>query len=274
MVPAGCRHGVAFFGMKEPLVLIHGFTGTPMTWEPVLSPLSEHFDVHAVTLAGHCGGPALGEGIECTPAALADDLERQMDDLGLETAHIGGNSLGGWLALELAVRGRARSVVALAPAGGWEQGSREERRLGRFFRRQRRMIEMSAPYTERLLRRPGLRKLAMRDVCVHGDRWTPAQAVAMSRGALDCSIYEAFIDIIERDGPPKAFEGIEVPVRIAWGTKDRILPAERHLPGYRRLLPDAEYTTLEGAGHIPMIDDPEGVVRSIREVTTRAPQPV
>jgi pimeloyl-ACP methyl ester carboxylesterase len=259
--------------MKEPLVLIHGFSGTPLIWEPVLDRLAERHELHAVTLAGHCGGPVLADGVECTPAALADDLERQMDELGLETAHLCGNSLGGWMALELAVRGRARSVVALAPAGGWERGGREEQRLGRFFRRQRRMLSLSAPYSERLLRRPRLRRLALRDVCVHGDRWTPGQAVAMSRGALECTIYEAFIEIIERDGPPQAFEGIDVPVRIAWGTRDRILPEAIHAAGYRRLLGDAEFTTLEGVGHIPMIDDPEAVSRTILEVTARVRQP-
>ena len=55
-------------------------------------------------------------------ALLPDAIERAMDDAGFETAHIAGNSLGGYLALQLAARGRARSVVALAPAGGWAKG--------------------------------------------------------------------------------------------------------------------------------------------------------
>ena len=258
---------------KEPLVLIHGFSGTPLVWEPVLDRLAEHHELHAVTLAGHCGGPVLADGVECTPAALADDLERQMDELGLETAHIAGNSLGGWMAIELAARGRARTAVALAPAGGWERGSREERRLARFFRRQHRMIALSAPYTERLMRRPRLRHLAMRDVCVHGERWTPEQAVAMSRGALECAIYEPFIEIIERDGPPTSFAAIDVPVRIVWCAKDRILPEARHAPGYRRMVPGAEVLTLQDAGHVPMIDDPEGTSRMILEVTGRVAVP-
>src|SRR4051812_6958850 len=47
-----------------------------------------------------------------------------MDEAGFATAHLAGNSLGGWLALKLAERGRARSVVALAPAGGWAEDDR------------------------------------------------------------------------------------------------------------------------------------------------------
>jgi pimeloyl-ACP methyl ester carboxylesterase len=65
--------------------------------------------------------------------ALVDAVERDLDAAGFDTAHVVGNSLGGWIAFDLATRGRARSVVALAPAGGWEQGSRAERRLRTLF---------------------------------------------------------------------------------------------------------------------------------------------
>ena len=74
----------------------------------------------APTLAGHAGGPPI-EG-EITDDALADGVERAMDEAGIATAHIVGNSLGGYIALQLAARGRAESVVALAPAGGWAAG--------------------------------------------------------------------------------------------------------------------------------------------------------
>ena len=54
---------------------------------------------------------------------LADHVERQLDELGWETAHIVGNSLGGWVAFELERRGRARSVTGVAAAGGWTRFS-------------------------------------------------------------------------------------------------------------------------------------------------------
>src|SRR3954462_2053846 len=93
------------------------------TWELVLPALERRHDVLAVTLAGHAGGPPLaGDAGDAGDAALADAVERAMDDAGFETAHLVVNSLGGWIALQLAVRERARSVVALAPAGGWAPG--------------------------------------------------------------------------------------------------------------------------------------------------------
>ena len=86
----------------------------------MLPALEAEHDVLAPTLAGHAGGPPI-EG-EITNEVLADGVERAMDEAGFETAHIVGNSLGGYVALQMAERGRAQTVVALAPAGGWAEG--------------------------------------------------------------------------------------------------------------------------------------------------------
>ena len=98
---------------------MHGFTDTWRTWELVLPALERRHDVLAPTLPGHAGGPPI-EG-EITDRLIADAVEQAMDDAGFVTAHIVGNSLGGFVALQLAARGRADSVVALAPAGGWAE---------------------------------------------------------------------------------------------------------------------------------------------------------
>jgi pimeloyl-ACP methyl ester carboxylesterase len=109
----------------EPLVLIHGFSATRGVWQPLLESLERDHQVLAVNLAGHVGGPEIPDGTDVSVGALVDAVERDMDAAGFETAHLVGNSLGGWISLELAKRGRARSVVAIAPAGGWEQNTRE-----------------------------------------------------------------------------------------------------------------------------------------------------
>lgn len=82
----------------------------------MLGELERHHDVLAPTLAGHAGGPPL-EG-DAKDAVLTDAIEQAMDAAGFRTAHIVGNSLGGFVALQLAARGRAESVVALAPRAG------------------------------------------------------------------------------------------------------------------------------------------------------------
>ena len=106
-------------GSGSPLVLLHGFTGSWRIWDLVLPALEREHDVFAPTLPGHAGGPPADE---VTQDAILDAVERQIDELGWETAHIVGNSLGGYIALHLAARGRARTAVALAPAGGWAPG--------------------------------------------------------------------------------------------------------------------------------------------------------
>lgn len=252
---------------RSPLVLIHGFSGTPGVWEPVADRLAERHELLVPVVAGHCGGAALADGVACGVPALVDELEAQMDAAGLDTAHVCGNSLGGWLALELAVRGRARSVVALAPAGGWEAGSPEERRLRRLFLRNHRALQLLGPRARSLVSRPGLRKLVLRDISAHPERYTPSQALQAVEGARDCTIYMDLLEAILRDGPPRAFDGIVCPVRIAWGTADRIIPHVRYARRLRDLIPTAEYVELPGLGHVPMVDDPGLVARTILDVT-------
>ena len=83
----------------------------------MLPALERPHEVLAPTLVGHAAGPPIEGGI--SDAVLADAVEAAMDEAGFATAHIAGNSLGGYVSLQLAARGRAESVVALAPAGGW-----------------------------------------------------------------------------------------------------------------------------------------------------------
>ena len=107
-------------GSGPPLVCLHGFADTWRTWELVLPALERRHEVLALTLAGHAGGPAI-QG-EIGDAVLVDAVAHAMDAAGFELAHLAGDSLGGFVALQLAARGRAKTVVAFAPAGGWPHG--------------------------------------------------------------------------------------------------------------------------------------------------------
>ena len=257
----------------EPLVLIHGFTGTAGIWEPILPALREHHDVTAVALLGHCGGEPFPEGVAPSFSALADGVERDMDAAGIERAHLVGNSLGGWLALELGHRGRALSVVALSPAGGAEPGSRADKRLEPYFRRTHRLLQFAGPRAEALTKRPRLRKLVLRDIASYPERIPPRAAAEMVRSSYECPAYLELLEALIEGGPATDLSGIDVPVRLAWGTRDRILPLEDFSPRLLRLVPSAELVRLEGLGHCPQSDDPPGVARTILEVTARAEVP-
>ena len=106
-------------GEGEPLLLLHGTGGARMHWRPVLGPLAERCDVIAVDLPGHGASSPPPEGTAHNPIGYAELLGGVLDELGLDSAHVAGNSAGGWTALELAKNGRARSVVAIGPAGLW-----------------------------------------------------------------------------------------------------------------------------------------------------------
>jgi pimeloyl-ACP methyl ester carboxylesterase len=256
-------------GSGSPMVLIHGFSASWGIWRPLLGALERHHDVLVPTLLGHSGDPEYLAGSPATPDAMADALERDMDSAGFERAHLVGNSLGGWLALELAARGRALSTTALSPAGGWNHGGRETKRLGRMFRQNYRLLKLLGPGGAQLMRRRRFRAIALRDAAVHPADLPAALAVEMTEAATDCAIYLPLVDQLTSTG----FGGlaaIDSPVQIAWGTKDRILPWPGYAERFRRMVPEAQWVPLDGLGHCPMLDDPAHTTTTILELTQRA----
>ncbi len=252
-------------GQGETVVLLHGFTGHWRHWKPVLPDLIARYEVVAPTLAGHNGGPAYPSGMGLEKVADAgDSLERHLDELGVGTAHFVGNSMGGSLALELAKRGRARSVVAFSPGGGWELGGPEPERIARFFARQMRIIRISRKQIPRLMRRPGARKLALRDIMRHGERISPGDAADLSLDPLDCTVVDDVLTSL-RSGRAHVEDLAQVtaPTLIAWAELDRILPLATCSARIEREIPDAEFRVLPRVGHVPMWDDTRLVVSTI-----------
>src|SRR3954452_19981140 len=152
-------------GSGEPLVCLHGFTDTWRTWELILPALEAGHDVLAPTLPGHAGGPPLEHPIE--QEQMLDAVERAMDEAGFDTAHLVGNSLGGYVALQLAARGRARSVVALAPGGGWEPGDSLVAPMLGFFERTLAMVRAAGPYATAIASTPQGRRAVTEYITTH-----------------------------------------------------------------------------------------------------------
>ena len=254
-------------GEGEPVVLLHGFTGHWRHWKPVLSDLVARYEVIAPTLSGHNGGPPYPSGMGLDKLADAgDSLERHLDELGVGVAHLVGNSMGGALALELAKRGRARSVVAFSPGGGWEPGSPEPQRIARFFARQMRMVRASRKQIPRLMRRPGTRKLAMRDIMRHGELISPPDAVDMSFDPLGCTIVDDVLSSLRAGrGHVEDLDQVAAPTLIAWAELDRILPLATCSARFRREIPNAEFQVLPRVGHVPMWDNTRLIVKTITE---------
>lgn len=223
----------------------------------------------AVTLKGHSGGRALGEDGRVTLLDLVDEAEADMDAAGFETAHLVGNSLGGWIVLELAARGRARTVTALAPAGGWDHGNPWAYGTLAGFLVTRRFLKTVGDRGPRLMARPGLRKLLLNQL-VSDPAAVPAPlAASLMRGARDCPALLPLLDEAREDGYPD-LGAIDCPVRIVWGTKDRILPPKHLSERFRRMVPQADWIEIPGAGHLPQIDHPERVAELVLELSNPA----
>jgi pimeloyl-ACP methyl ester carboxylesterase len=155
---------------------------------------------------------------------IVDDVSRRLDEAGIQRAHLVGNSLGGWVALELARRGRACSVLAFAPAGAWMSAadlSRMERifRVGAVLSRSKNIRWLLASGTAR--------RLLLRGMAEQADRLTPAQAISALDDMAGCSVSADFVAGARESGPIAAFDRLPCPVRITWGHCDRTLPFTR-----------------------------------------------
>jgi pimeloyl-ACP methyl ester carboxylesterase len=253
-------------GEGEPLVLVHGFTATWQCWRPVIADLVPRFEVIAPTLTGHDGGPPVPpEGGSSSIAEAADHFEGILDDLGVDDAHFAGNSMGGALALELAKRGRARSVVAISPGGGWSpDDTAETRRIVRFFARMQRMSKASLPYLDRVMSRPGTRRAALRDVMTRGDQVPRDEAAQLVRSSVRCNVVDEVFETLRAGrGHLTDLDQVKVPTLVTWGTRDKVLPLARNARRFRIEIPGVEYREHPGIGHTPMWDDPHLIASTI-----------
>lgn len=247
-------------------MLVHGFTGTWHLWLPVLAPLAARFDVLAPTLAGHHGGPPVQLSGPFTLADGARWIEQELDQQGIDSAHLVGSSLGGALSLELAKRGRARSVLAISPGFEWLPGDPVGPAIAKKFRAQHARTHRSENRLERLMRSAVIRRYALRNSMRHGEQVPPEEAVAMARASLRCSIAEQILDAIESGNT--ALDGLNevtAPTLVAWPEHDRVAPQGRHSKRFVAEIPDVTFRVLEGAGHLPMYDEPTAVAAMISD---------
>ena len=236
-------------GSGSPLVLLHGFTGSWHIWEPIIEALEAEHDLFVPTLPMHAGGPSLD--VEPSLESLLDATETLMDEAGIGTAHIVGNSLGGFATLALAARGRAKTATALAPAGGW---ATDDPALGTtmdFFQQMHGMITLAAPHVDSLVETPEARAQAMQFLTEHPEVMSKELVARTVLGAAACTEAVALAEMGRNEDWTLDFEAIDCPVRIIWGTEDRILAWPSAAVRYRESLPNADWIELEGWATVP-----------------------
>jgi len=252
-------------GSGTPLLLLHGISVTWRTWKPILPLLEPRHDVIAPTLLGHSGAAPLADGVAPSLDALVDGVVAELDALGLDRVHVVGNSLGGWIALELARRGRARSVVALSPAGAWRSTVRMSL-LGAGMRLGVDLTDGMGDRLERLAHSPRGRRLLLANIVAHPERYDPNELVADIRAIRHAPVVRPLLRVIA-DSPLRPLPDPGCPVRVVWGREDRVIPFRQYGKPLVERVPSAELIMLDDVGHVPMSDAPDTVARLILEVT-------
>jgi pimeloyl-ACP methyl ester carboxylesterase len=259
--------GYSRSGQGEPLVLLHGLGSSRSAWDATGPALAERFDVIAVDLPGFGASAPLPASIEPSPAALATAVAGLLNDLGIDRPHLAGNSLGGWVAMELAKTRPVRSVTLLSPAGLWRDGI--PRYCAVSLRLSRWLARYAGPVLAKIVAaRPG-RAVVLGQVLAHPARLTAGQARSVVQAIGTCPGFDATLKATARRRIHGA-QQVTAPVTVAFGSRDAVLlrRQSRHLG---ELPPDTRSRTLPGCGHLPMIDDPAQVTDLIITSASHAP---
>lgn len=246
-------------GSGPPLVLIHGLGATRLIWKPQLEALAAERDVIALDMPGFGDSPLLAGGTPPAAAAMGEAISSFLAALGVERPHIAGNSLGGWVALEMAKAGHASSACLISPAGLWQSA------LGPRSVNTRGIARAAKPLVMAAARRDETRTKMLATVVARPERVPREDGLKLISDWIDAPGYDASNAEMRRH----VFEDphlVDVPVTIAWGDRDRLVrPPSRH-----RRPPGSRLVILEGCGHTPNWDDPELITKLLLEASDPA----
>ncbi|MBO0862978.1 MAG: alpha/beta hydrolase [Chloracidobacterium sp.] len=239
-------------GAGETLVLIHGYTASTFAWKDVFDPLSQQFHVIAVDLKGF-GFSSKPEG-DYTRRAQGDLVNRFLERLGIERAILCGNSMGGEVAMNAAIRRPDRvsalilvdsSGVTVSGGGSVTPGVAGWPVIGPAI--------MSLALISDSLVRDGLRQ-CFYDKSIVTDEQVAAYYRPLTTRAGQRAAYlarkQAAINPIEPE-----ISKIWQPTLIIWGAEDELIPLEagRKL---NSLIAGSRLVVLDGCGHVPQAESP------------------
>lgn len=237
-------------GAALPLLLIHGFGGDYQNWQFNQPELAADRAVYAIDLPGHGGSSKTVAGGDV--AALAASVRSAMAALGIARAHLAGHSLGGAIALQLALDEPARvaSVTLVCSAGLGPEINAEY--IEGFIRSDRRK-DMKA-VIEMLFADPAF---VSKDMIEDLLKYKRLDGAAAALRAIADAVFPG-----GRQGAVFAgrLAGLDVPVQAIVGEGDRIIP-----PSHASAVPEARRHVLSGAGHMVHIERPAEVNRLIGE---------
>jgi pimeloyl-ACP methyl ester carboxylesterase len=267
MVGTMTRRDPIHLGSGEPVLLLHPFLISQVVWQSVAEQLADtgRYEVFAPTMAGHNGGPYSGTWF-LSSKVLADNIERQLDQMGWNTAHIVGNSLGGWVAFELETRGRARTVTGIAPAGGWTRWSPGKYQVIAKFVGGMPLWVLTRLFGPRVLQLPFSRRLATLPLSGSPDGVSEKELIAVVDDVAHCPAYfQLLLKVLLQPGLLELAQ-TAVPTQLVLCEKDRVFPPPRYSKYFKSHLPeDSRMITLDGMGHIPMFEAPGRITEVITD---------
>lgn len=244
-------------GSGPAVLFIHGIGGRWQMFEPVLDRIAAAgYEVIALDLPGF-GASRAQASLLPSPRGYAEWLTTWLASEAIARPHVVGNSMGGGIALELGRAGVASGVTALSPIGFY-------RRPGLHYLRGvvgalRLVSEFAGPVLDRVVEHPAGRAAVLGFVAGRPTKVTPAvaqaDAAALAGAASFHQARDSFADYVLRKGDDLGGLG-DIPVTIAWGKRDVVLPFSTQSRRAREVLPLARHIALTGCGHVPFNDDP------------------
>jgi pimeloyl-ACP methyl ester carboxylesterase len=249
------------YGSKDSpaLVMIHGMGSASTAWRQITPELAKRYRVVHIDLPGH-GFSQLHQGTEMDPHSLAEQVFAELSNLKIDKFHLVGNSLGGWVVLDIAAEHpeNVLSVVGVAPAGLWLSPANRRLPIGALARNLARLTYPIAPY---FMQYEWARKIGFASV---SPLWKelPAQTILDAAKAMGTSsgyypAWDALLSLrFDKEISP------QIPVTIIFGDSDKTLPLNTSQE--RSLAPShARWVVLSESGHAPMWDHPDEVIQEI-----------
>jgi pimeloyl-ACP methyl ester carboxylesterase len=258
-------------GAGPPLVLLHGAGHRRQGWLPVQERLAKHRDVISLDFPGFGESPPLPEHLSYDLDTAVIVLKEFFADLGLARPHVAGNSMGGLVSLVLAQQGMVSSATALSPAGLWSPMQRRVS-LGAVRSVHRTARSMPPKVAVRLSRTATGRTIMCGVLFGRPDLLEPHVLLADMQAMINAV---GFIPSLAA-GDKIIFAGRvpDVPVTIAWGSRDVVMRRPRATL-ITQLIPHARLLRLPGCGHVPMNDNPALVAHVLLTGSAEEnPQPV
>lgn len=246
-------------GSGEPVILLHGFGASTYSWRHVMPGLAVAFRVVAIDLNGfgYTQRPRSFESY--TREGQARLILDVMDELGFEKAHLMGHSYGGGLSLFLASQHpeRVRSLVLVDSSAPTYANDRRSVAAS--------VKPLAGLFLRSFVLRPrNVRRALLRSI--HDDSLVTPELVREYYERLRVEgVVEAYYGLtapVHASAVPVKLEEIRVPALIVWGSEDPLISVEAGRQAAARM-PDAEFVVLEGVGHMPMEERPDGLVRIV-----------